>query len=245
MPVSLLRTGVEPPRLLVSVQSAQEASDAIDGGADVVDVKDPSRGSLGFAGPETIGLIDGAGRPVTAALGECLEWLFETPFVPGQVSMVKLGLAGLRGSDWLGEWLRVRQRIDQNRPLTWIAVGYADAMAADAPDVRAIAAAATKTGCAGLLLDTFDKRGGRLTELISDDELIGLADLMHTAGLFLAVAGRLNLEDVSRLAKLPVDVVAVRSAACADGERRGRIARERVEACREALGHAAACKQAG
>ena len=37
------------PQLLVSVRSAGEAVDALAGGCQILDVKDPSRGSLGRA----------------------------------------------------------------------------------------------------------------------------------------------------------------------------------------------------
>jgi uncharacterized protein (UPF0264 family) len=36
-------------RLLVSVANAAEARTALEGDADIIDVKDPSRGSLGMA----------------------------------------------------------------------------------------------------------------------------------------------------------------------------------------------------
>ncbi len=38
-------------RLLVSVRSAAEAEIALSAGADLIDVKEPSRGSLGAADP--------------------------------------------------------------------------------------------------------------------------------------------------------------------------------------------------
>jgi len=67
-----------PIRLLVSVRDRSEAIAAVDGGADIVDVKEPDRGALGFAGERTIcdvlHAVSGS-APVSAALGECTEWL--------------------------------------------------------------------------------------------------------------------------------------------------------------------------
>ena len=40
--------------LLVSVRCADEVAIAVDGGADIIDVKEPSHGSLGMATPETL-----------------------------------------------------------------------------------------------------------------------------------------------------------------------------------------------
>ena len=49
-----LKLSNETPGLLVSVRSAAEALSALAGGADVIDVKEPNRGSLGAADDETI-----------------------------------------------------------------------------------------------------------------------------------------------------------------------------------------------
>ena len=44
-------------RLLVSVRSAEEAADAVSAGADLIDVKEPSAGSLGAATPEVVAAV--------------------------------------------------------------------------------------------------------------------------------------------------------------------------------------------
>ena len=45
------------PRLLVSVRNAEEALMAVRGGADIIDVKEPSKGSLGRASVENLQAI--------------------------------------------------------------------------------------------------------------------------------------------------------------------------------------------
>ena len=63
-------------RLLVSVRSADEARTALAAGVDLIDVKEPARGSLGAASPGVVADVVGAvaGRvPVSAALGELFE----------------------------------------------------------------------------------------------------------------------------------------------------------------------------
>ncbi len=65
------------PGLLVSVRSALEALEALAGGADVIDVKEPTRGSLGAADVATISEVVRAVNNraiVTAALGELTEF---------------------------------------------------------------------------------------------------------------------------------------------------------------------------
>ncbi|MDG2126708.1 MAG: (5-formylfuran-3-yl)methyl phosphate synthase [Fuerstiella sp.] len=114
-------------QLLVSVRDAAEAVIAADSGADIVDVKEPEFGSLGFAGAATIrDIIDAVdGRiPVSAALGECLDW----PGANGTISdlrlngteqplaYVKLGLSGLfpeaAGDAWADVWTGLRREFD-------------------------------------------------------------------------------------------------------------------------------------
>ena len=47
----------QEPRLLVSVRSPEEAAAAMAGGANIIDVKEPTRGSLGMAGVDVIEAI--------------------------------------------------------------------------------------------------------------------------------------------------------------------------------------------
>ncbi len=71
------------PQLLVSVRNAAEAIAAVEGGADIIDVKEPNRGSLGCAAPAVIREIGAvvrgslfSQRPLSVALGELTEWKF-------------------------------------------------------------------------------------------------------------------------------------------------------------------------
>ena len=74
--------------------------DALAGGADLIDIKEPTRGPMGWADPATIAAIvehvDGR-RPVSAALGE----LTDDAMLPAEpeVEMAKIGLANAP-SDW-------------------------------------------------------------------------------------------------------------------------------------------------
>ena len=94
------------PRLLVSVRNADEALMAARGGADIIDVKEPSKGSLGRASLENVLAIadvlkqqqQHADRvrtepvPLSVALGEVQEWsesssLFGSDFPGGSTSL--------------------------------------------------------------------------------------------------------------------------------------------------------------
>ena len=89
-------------RLLVSVRNATEALAAVQGGADLVDVKDPNAGSLGAAPIKDFHKIHTAvsgERPVTAALGDAndetaIEKIART-FADAGAAIVKVGFAGI------------------------------------------------------------------------------------------------------------------------------------------------------
>lgn len=241
------------PQLLVSVRSVAEAQAAIAGGCDIVDVKEPSRGSLGRASLADITAISQAasatGRPCSAALGEVSEWarpLDEPGLKSLPLRFAKLGLSGLRGSlDWLMCWQAAMDSAERSARLSltggWVAVIYADFDAADSPDAEAILDAVIdgspsfSSRFAGVLVDTFSKSSGTLLDALTADELTHIAQRTRASGRFVALAGRLNAEMLGLLADLPVDVIAIRSAACAGHDRTAGIDDRAVAAFRSDL----------
>ena len=272
----------------MSVRSCEEALAAIEGGADILDVKEPTRGSLGMANAEVIvaiarqvaedcgspgrsegtGWSEGRGDlrsgpvrgretraqlmlgaqqatraphiPLSAALGEVIDWRdrADVPALPESVTFAKLGLSHLaRSGGWRDEWLRVRKRFDQGRSshLEWVAVAYADADEAESPSIHDVLETAIATNCAGLLIDTFSKTGLTLTDCCAAASLCDLAERCHTAGLFLALAGRLSRESLPNLSRIPADVLAIRSAACEDADRTAQVSARAVASFRQAM----------
>ena len=237
----------QEPRLLVSVRSPEEAAAAMAGGANIIDVKEPIRGSLGMAGVDVIEAIADQMEsfqktqkrllpkdrspdpiPLSVALGEVIEWRGQEdiPVLPSSVTLAKLGLSQLsHAADWRGEWREIRKRFDQQRlfPLRWVAVAYADTQSAGCPPISAVVEAAIATDCEGLLIDTYAKNGATLVDYCRASELRALADQCHAEGLFLALAGRLSSELLPALCGVPADVLAIRSAACENSARQGLV----------------------
>lgn len=238
------------PRLLVSVRDAREAVCAVQGGADVIDFKNPDRGPLGRADAEAIETAiaeverQGAGTDanritLSAAMGEVVESSGPLPqSLPASVEYLKLGLSGLRhSSNWIREWLHARTIIQQQAAgdVQWVAVAYADADAAHAPSAIEVVQAAAETSCAGVLIDTFNKSGGRLLDHLDTTALRDLARSTQSRHMFFAVAGRLQIGDLALLRDVCPDIIAVRSAACDGENRRASIVSMRVAAVREAI----------
>jgi uncharacterized protein (UPF0264 family) len=112
-----------------------------------------------------------------------------------------------------------------------VAVAYADAdqVASLHPDLLVDAAAAA--GVSGVLLDTANKKGPGLRGLVTRDALTAWVTRARQRRLMVALAGRLQLDDLDFVRGAGADVAGVRGAAC-DGGRAGRINVEKVRALR-------------
>ncbi len=230
------------PKLLVSVRSAAESLVALEGGASFIDIKEPANGSLGRA-PRVVQVevvnklravqekTPGLQREVTmtAALGELLTSGHPASYspVPG-LSLYKLGLSGCgEDRDWeerLDAW---RERLT-NEVADLAAVAYADHRAARAPEPRAILDYAIDRRLPFLLVDTYEKKTGSLTDFFSHRDFTTLLADAHRHEVSVALAGSLRLEDLGALARLGTDVLAVRGAACRQGNRQLELDPDRI-----------------
>lgn len=237
-----------PPLLLVSVRDAKEAEQALLGGADIVDIKEPNRGALGMASLTTIQSIsevEFGGTPLSVAAGEAREWLprdestaesdnsrdqllrshggirFEPESSP--FTYCKLGLAGLAAAqDWQSRWQQARELAKDVLPARdWVAVAYADFKLANSPLPSLIVDEAIRSGFAGFLIDTYGKTGGGLLEFAPPDVLREFINRLHDHGLFAALAGQVDRSSLARLLPLKPDVIAIRTAACRNHDRNG------------------------
>ncbi len=238
------------PSLLISVRTIDEVRAALPG-ADIIDIKEPSRGALGMADLATIGEIArilSLSDPeigLSVALGELQEWPAdrERSALPDGITWAKLGLRGeQQRPDWRERWLCLRQELDQQsgRALNWIAVAYADAEKVQSPAVHEVLQAAVETGCAGLLIDTVTKSGGSLLEYLSPLELLDIMRRARECHLPVAIAGKVSARDLPLLCALEPDIIGVRSAVCRQGDRAQAVSSAGVAGFLKQL--AAACR---
>lgn len=223
--------------LLVSVRNAEEAQAALDAAVDIVDVKEPSRGSLGRADFEAIADIRNrvAGRvPLSVALGELLDpdpWPHDFSF--DGIRFAKLGLAGCaRIADWPTQWRTELERLPSH--VVRVAVAYADWQTSATPAVEEILEHASRLQCQVLLIDTYDKQHGNLLAYFSLEELQQIVARCRRANLLAVLAGSLAGESLSRVQTVEPDLIAVRGAVCA-GDRVAHIDPEKVHAVRAML----------
>jgi len=213
-------------KLLVSCASALDALAAVDGGADFVDAKDPAAGALGAVTFEVFHDIAAAvagRRPLTAAMGD--------PVSPASVEtdarmfaslgavLLKVGFAGTRGIAAARTIAEAAVRGAGRGGASVVLVAYADRVD-ECMSAAALLEVASFAGATGVLLDTADKRGPRLTELLSPTAIAAWVERAHRRSLTVALAGRLRADDLPIVRRCGADVAGVRGAAC-DGGRAG------------------------
>lgn len=205
-------------KMLASVTSVSEAIMALEGGADIIDLKDPSRGALGaldlalassivgaigtfgttsatigdFPAMEASAVVAAAGR--TAGLG---------------VGYVKIGFWGTENDEACARALR---------PLAASARLVA-VLFADLPYPATLIDVLYQSGFTGVMLDTAKKHGPALREIKSEVELALFVRRAQGLGMLAGLAGKLRLNDVAPLLPIKPDYLGFRGALCASGTR--------------------------
>ena len=240
----MMPTVPRSPGLLVSVRSPREAAAALQGGAHIVDVKEPMNGSLGRAEDATItAILDCVGNrcPVSAALGELADG--SARFRDSRLSFVKWGLAGCRGDSWTKRL--TRELAEPANPQT-VVVAYADWQCAQAPALPEVVAFACQKPGNVLLIDTHCKEPGTLKmdrrptllDWVARNEIYALCAECRAAGVRVALAGSLGTWRNRGIARgAAPDWFAVRGAVCEDHDRQGTIAAAKVRRLVDYLNH--------
>jgi uncharacterized protein (UPF0264 family) len=226
-------------KLLISPKNETEAAEAIAGGADIIDVKNPKEGPLGANFPWIIKRI----RQSTPENIEVSCTLGEVPNLPGSMSLAALGAAttgvnyvkaGLYGLKTPEEAVYLMQSVtkaakDYNPSIKVVASGYADAARISTVDPLLVPEIARKAKADIAMIDTAIKDGKGLFAFLTQQQLRIFVEATHGYGLKAALAGSLKKEDLPVVHALGADVVGLRGAACTLSDRvNGRVTREKV-----------------
>lgn len=216
-------------KLLISPKNEAEAKEAIAGGADIVDVKNPLEGALGANYPWVIKKI----REITPKSIEVSCALGDSQNLPGSISLaalgaatlgvdyVKVGLYGLKTAQEAVFLLRQVNKAtkDHNPQIKVVAAGYADAKEIGALDPSFIPRVAHNAGVDVAMLDTATKDGKTLFDYQTTEQLKAFVDSVHGFGLQAALAGSLRKQDLSVVYGLGADIAGLRGAACTGSDR--------------------------
>jgi FolB domain-containing protein len=219
--------------MLASVTSPAEAETVRVGGADIIDMKNPSDGALGVVeekvAAEIVRVVAGR-KLVSAAAGTSHGSPDATLALAGAmaaqgVDYVKIGLsAGRAGVDDV----QVLGSLSGQTRL--VGVLFVDRT----PDFSFLELMA-RNGFAGAMLDTAAKGTGRLLDHMNVAALHEFVDRCRAEGLLCGLAGSLEAPDVPRLLSLRPDALGFRGALCHGHDRAAEIDRAAVRLIRDLI----------
>jgi uncharacterized protein (UPF0264 family) len=201
-------------RLLISVRSVEEALRAAEGGADLIDLKEPGQGALGGLPLPTLAEIvtalreRGIGLPISATIGDLpmdgLDAILARVDAVGArgVDVVKVGIERAPGAGAV-----LLALASCGRPVVPVFI-------ADRGLDQHVVARARTLGFPALMLDTAEKRAGSLFDALPIEVLEGFVRAAHKAGVAVGLAGALRVAHADRLAALAPDFAGFRSAVC-------------------------------
>ncbi len=216
-------------KLLVSPTDEKDAIDAVRGGADIIDVKNPTEGSLGAASPVLIRQVKdvvGDSIPVSAAIGD-------VPYLPGTIAQAALG-ASIAGADFVKVGLYGTNNHDDAKKVLRSVVYALEEFGRDSVAVAALYADHARVGTIDpldlpkiaeginigvVMIDTAIKDGKSLFDLMSHEKVAKFVEVSRELNFQVALAGSLSGESFKEAALLGPDIVGVRTAALSGGNR--------------------------
>jgi uncharacterized protein (UPF0264 family) len=204
--------------MLASVRSLDEALFALEGGADLIDLKEPSRGALGALDHAAVRICVqaiGGRRPVSATIGDL-------PSMDPQLMTAAVERMAATGVDFIKiGFFSHPQTFDCANALSKLASGahLVAVMFADEPYDLALVGELARNGFAGAMLDTAHKTGDSLRDWRKDGELREFLNRAGDHGLLAGLAGSLRKEDIAPLLTIEPDYLGFRGALCSGSNR--------------------------
>lgn len=229
-------------KILVSVWHVDEAYAAVTGGADIVDVKDPSAGSLGAPKPsivlkvKEIVSLNNTKCEVSAAIGDikcCPSTVRLASYALSSIGLnyVKVGIEtkDLKLAYSIAE--NAVEGAKEGGRARVIIVAYADFKRVNSLNPLTLPEIAYSVSADGVMIDTRVKDGRNTFNHLSLNELKQFVSKAKKYGLITALAGGLNIEHVETAYKLGFDVIGLRTAVC-NGGRFGKLSKDKICAFR-------------
>jgi len=218
---------------LASVTGPGEAEIALAGGADIIDLKDASKGALGALEIDqvraTVRAVGGR-RPVSAVTGDLP--MEPAGLLAAAAQMAKAGVdyvkIGLFPDPRREECIRALAALSAETKI--VGVMFADR----GFDVDLLGLMA-ECGFTGAMLDTATKGPRRLLDLMDITALGGFIAAARTHGLMKGMAGSLETPDVPRLLLLAPNFLGFRGALCVGQDRTAPINQEAVALVRRLI----------
>lgn len=224
---------------LASTKNLAEARLAIRAGADWIDMKDPASGALGAVSPQCIGEVvawlasESNDTPTSATIGDCWDTPHAIPervreLVATGVKYAKIGLYARAPS---------RQILDAIAASCNLGPKIILVCFAEAPPLQNDLERFAALGVDGAMLDTAQKSGRSLCELLERDALQRFVATCRELALVCGLAGRLSIDDIANLSACTPDYLGFRGALCDGAKREAGLSLDAARRVRETLDH--------
>ena len=226
-------------QLLISVTSIEEAQIALENGADIIDLKDPSAGALGALPLELVSDVvtyvrnyDESKSKVTSAT------IGDTPMQPAMlfeqvsrvaatgVDIVKIGFF---------EAVDYQSCLDVLKPLAFQGLKLIAVLFAEMTYPKDLILAIRNAHFMGVMLDTAEKNGKTLLDYYPKDRRERFAKKIHENQMQLGFAGSLRIEHMTTIKDLSPSYIGFRGGVCNEHQRNLKLDAIKVRAVRNTL----------
>jgi len=222
--------------MLASVNSVEEALQALSANVDIVDLKQPALGALGALETDLVkNIVDAIGGrcPVSATVGDLPmqpEIVYQAVKAMAETGVDYIKIGFFPGGDWQGTLEKLAALTQQN--LALIAVLFADTQ----PDF-AVIDSLKNVGFKGVMLDTMNKKNGSLTQVMTKIDIAQFVRLAKDRSMLCGLAGSLRLDDIAELMPYQPNYLGFRGALCLDHNRTAQLNRSSIMQIKQAIEH--------
>lgn len=225
----MLKKLSDTPLFLASILNCNEALRATQAGAHIIDCKDSSQdplGALSYNAVRNIVKAVGDRVLVSATIGNIIddeEALFDATcqMTSTGVDFVKVGLF------MDGNPLRTMYKLKNLNKKKAQIVGLL--FAEENPD-QSLLSHMSKCEFSGVMIDTLNKKGHALPDLMSEVQLKEFVKQAHQSNLFVGFAGSLRIKHIEFMISLKMDLIGFRGALCKNEKREDHLDEDAVRA---------------
>jgi len=226
-------------QLLISVTSIEEARIALENGADIIDLKDPSAGALGALPIEQIQLIvdfmcselSPIKKKISATIGDLpmeSELLLRhvNKLATTGVDIIKIGFF---------ESDNYQPCLDALQTVTQVGLKLIAVLFAESNYPTSLIKAIKDAGFIGVMLDTAKKNGLTLMDYYSEIQRAEFAHEVFKHHLQFGVAGSLKIQHIVDIREINPTYIGFRGGVCCANQRKLALDVEKIKAIRKTL----------
>ena len=237
MSVNVNVSQLNTTQLLISVTTIEEAQIALENGADIIDLKEPSLGALGALPIETIQAIvayvkstkNADTKLTSATIGDLpmqpeLLLAHVNKLATTGVDIIKIGF--FQADDY-------QPCLDALKPVMQAGIRLIAVFFAETTYPEGLIAAIKNAGFIGVMLDTAKKNGLTLLDYYSQEQRIAFAKSVFKNNLQLGLAGSLKLQHVALIKEINPSYIGFRGGVCDDNQRNLALDSAKIKAVRK------------